>query len=185
MSLEEKDNSVVSEEAQESGEKKDTETLKQSLAEAKAKAEANLAGWQRAQADFVNYKRHGEQEREEIAKFANTTLVLELLPILDDLEKASSAVPPEIAGSSWVEGFKLIARKLQAVLEAQGLMALEAVGKPFDPRFHEAVAQGEGEEGIVVMELQKGYQFRDRVIRPSKVIVGKGYEKKEDETVLK
>ncbi len=174
MTQEERDNSLT-EKAQEVEEKEDIGALKQALAEAKTKAETNLAGWQRAQADYINYKRRSEQEKEETVKFANVELILSLLPVLNDLETAFTTIPPEIAGSSWIEGMKLIMRKLQSTLEAQGLSLIEALGKPFDPRFHEAVAQIEGEEGIVVKEIQKGYQFRDRVIRHSKVIVGKGY----------
>ena len=155
----------------------DIETLRQALAEEKAKAEANLAGWQRAQADFVNYKRRSEQEKEEIGKFANSVLMLNLLPILDDLERAFVSTPPRLAKLSWVDGIRLIERKLWAILEAQGLSLIKALGEPFDPTLHEAVRQDKGKEGIVVEELQKGYKFYDRVIRPSKVVVGNGEEK--------
>jgi molecular chaperone GrpE len=159
----------------------DIESLKQALAEEKEKAEANLAGWQRAQADYVNYKRRSEQEKEEISQFANAILVLNLLPILDDWERALASVPDDQADLSWIEGIRLIERKLRGVLEAQGLSPIEAVGQPFDPNLHEAAMQGKGEEGIVVEELQKGYKFHDRVIRPSKVVVGNGEEEREEE----
>ncbi|MGD9118454.1 MAG: nucleotide exchange factor GrpE, partial [Dehalococcoidia bacterium] len=96
----------------------DVETLKKLLTEMQAKAEANLAGWQRAQADFINYKRRNEQEKTEVAQFANSVLVLSLLPILDDFERAFVAVPPKLAKMSWVEGIKLVERKLWANLEA-------------------------------------------------------------------
>ena len=155
-------------------ETEDIETLRQELAEAKAKAETNLAGWQRAQADFINYKRRSEQEKEETVRFANSLLLSDLLPILDDMERAFASIPPRLAKNDWVNGIRLIERKLKATLEAQGLSHIEALGQPFDPRLHEAVRQSDGEEGIVVQELQKGYQFRDRVIRPSKVAVGNG-----------
>jgi len=157
------------------------EALKQALAEEKAKAEANLAGWQRAQADYVNYKRRAEQDKEEISQFANSILVLNLLPILDDWERALASIPDDQADLSWIEGIRLIERKLRGVLESQGLSPIEAVGQPFDPTLHEAAMQGKGKEGIVVEELQKGYKFRDRVIRPSKVVVGNGEEEKEEE----
>jgi molecular chaperone GrpE len=157
----------------------DIETLRQALTEVKAKAEANLAGWQRAQADFINYKRRSEQEKEEIGKFANSVLMLNLLPILDDLERAFISIPTRLAKLSWVDGIKLIERKLGAILEAQGLSPIKALGEPFDPMLHEAVRQDKGKEGIVVEELQKGYKFYDRVIRPSKVVVGNGEEEKE------
>jgi len=163
----------VAEEKQE-----DREALKKALAEVQAKAESNLAGWQRAQADFVNYKRRSEEEREEITKFANATLVFSLLPILDDFEKALAAVPPRLAKADWMEGARLIERKLRAILESQGLSEIKAVGEPFDPNFHEAVMQSKGKEGIITAEFQKGYQFRHRVIRPSRVAVGNGEEEK-------
>ena len=157
----------------------DIETLKQALTEAREKAEANLAGWQRAQADFINYKRRSEQENEETRKFAKSTLILSLLPIFDDLGRALAAIPPRQARLGWVEGIRLIERKLRTIMETQGLSLIEALGEPFDPHFHEAVMQGKGKEGIVVEEIQKGYQLHDRVIRPSKVVVGSGEEDEE------
>jgi len=163
---------------QEAGE--DIEALKQALAEAKAKAEANLAGWQRAQADYTNYKRRAEQEKEEISQFANSILILNLLPVLDDWERALASIPEDQADLGWVEGVRLIERKLRGTLEALGLSPIEALGQPFDPNLHEAAMQGKGEEGIVVGELRKGYKFRDRVIRPTKVVVGNGEKEKEE-----
>jgi molecular chaperone GrpE len=148
--------------------------LKQTLTEEKAKAEANLAGWQRAQADFINYKRRTEQEKEEISQFAKATLILELLPVLDDLERAFAAVPLRLTKASWVDGIKLIWSKLRTALEAQGLSEIRAVGEPFDPHLHEAVRQDRGTEGVVIEEVQRGYKFRDKIIRPTKVVVGNG-----------
>jgi len=172
------DERLISEAESQVAEIEDVPTLKQALAEAKEKAEANLANWQRAQADFINYKRRMEQEKGEIGNFANSMLVLDLLPVLDDLERAFASIPSRLAKLNWVEGIRLIERKLRASLEAQGLSQIKALGEPFDPNFHEAVRQGKGKEGIVVEELQKGYKFRDRVIRPSKVVVGNGEEER-------
>ena len=151
----------------------DIETLKKALEEEKAKSAANLAGWQRAQADFINYKRRSEQEKEDTIKLANSQLVLDLLPILDGLEGAFVA-PNHPHKSGWAEGIRMIEQKLRAILEGYGLSPIKALGEPFDPNLHEAVTQARGKEGIVVGELQRGYMFRDRVIRHSKVIVGKG-----------
>lgn len=162
-------------------EAEDTEALAQALAEEKEKAGKYLANWQRAEADFINYRRRSEQEREEISQFARSGLILSLLPVLDDLARAFDAVPSGAAELNWLEGIKLIERKLRATLESQGLSPIEAVGKPFDPRLHEAVRQGEGQEGVVLEEVQKGYKFGDRVIRPSKVVVGNGEEPVEKE----
>jgi molecular chaperone GrpE len=162
-------------------EAEDIETLKQALAEEKAKAEANLANWQRSQADFINYKRRSEQEKEEIGKFATSILMLNLLPILDDLERAFDSIPPHLAQLTWVNGIRLIERKLQASLEAQGLSPIKAIGEPFDPNLHEATMYRKGEEGIVIEELQKGYMIHDRVIRPAMVVVGNGEQEEEKE----
>ena len=159
----------------------DIGALKQSLAKEKAKAEGYLANWQRAQADFVNYKRRSEQEKEETSKFANASLMFNLLPILDDLERAFTSVPPHLAQLTWVDGVRLIERKLQTSLEVRGLSPIKALGEPFDPKFHEAAMHGKGKEGIVIEELQKGYELHDRVIRPAMVVVGNGEEKEKKE----
>ncbi|MFC1861217.1 nucleotide exchange factor GrpE, partial [Chloroflexota bacterium] len=158
---------------------KDIDILKQVLEEEKAKVEANLVGWQRAQADFANYKRRNEHEKEEIGKFANTVFVLALIPVLDDLERAIESIPDSLAEHSWTEGVRLIERKLRAGLEAQGLSQIKTLNEPFDPNFHEAVMQATGKEGIIVQEIQKGYQLHNRVIRPSMVVVGSGEGKEE------
>ena len=152
----------------------DVEALKKALEEEKAKAENYLASWQRTQADFINSRRRWEQEKEEMAKFANSTLVLSLLPVLDDLERALEHVGPEMSDHEWVEGIRLIQRKLLAALEANGVRVMEAVGQPFDPNLHEAAMHGPGESGMVVGEVQKGYFLHDRVLRPARVIVGNG-----------
>ncbi|KPK21774.1 MAG: hypothetical protein AMJ70_06775 [Dehalococcoidia bacterium SG8_51_3] len=163
-------------------ESEDMESLRQALAEEQAKVEANLAGWQRAQADFANFKRRSEQEREEFTQFVNASLLLELLPIMDDLERALEHVPAKLSSAAWVDGIKLIYRKFSAVLEAQGLTQIEALGQPFDPNLHEAVRQEKGREGIIIEEIRKGYQLHDKVVRPTMVVVGNGEDMdKEDE----
>ena len=174
---------LTSEVEPEEAELEDAGELKQALAEEKEKAESYLANWQRAQADLINYKRRSEQEKGEISKFANSALMLNLLPVIDDLERAFASIPPALAELSWADGVRLIERKLQASLEAQGLFPIKAVGETFDPHLHEAIRQDKGKEGIVIEEVQKGYRLHDRVIRPSRVVVGNGEaeEKKEIE----
>ena len=156
----------------------DIEALQQALAEEKEKAERYLANWQRSQANFENYKKRSEQEIGEVIELAISALISNLLPIMDDLERALASVPAEFEESNWTEGIKLIYNKFKATLEARGLTEIEARGEPFDPSLHEAVMQQEGEEGMVIEETQKGYSFRGKVIRPSLVIVGKGRRKK-------
>jgi molecular chaperone GrpE len=177
---EEEQNSEVEAEVDE----ENIETLKQALAEEREKAKDYLANWQRTQADFVNYKRRNEQEKGLIGEFVSSALMLSLLPILGDLERAFASIPPDVAELSWVDGIRLIERNLRASLEAQGLSSIEAMGESFDPEFHEAVRQDKGEEGIVIGEVEKGYKLHDRVIRPSKVVVGNGEVEEEQENNL-
>ena len=151
------------------------------LEEEKKKAETYLANWQRAAADFQNYKRRTDQERDELGRLANAALVINILPILDDMERALTSVDARLAGLTWIDGIRLIYRKFQAVLEASGVREIKAEGEDFDPRFHEAVMYGEGEEGKVISEVQKGYMLGDRVIRPAAVVVGQGKKEEGEE----
>lgn len=153
----------------------EVEALHASLEEEKAKAEDYLKNWQRAQADFINFKRRTEQERVEQTKFANSALILKIIPVLDDFERAFATLPREVEGIPWLEGIALIERKLRFILEQEGVTPIEALGNDFDPNLHEAVLLEEGtdpQHGVVVAELQKGYKLHDRVIRPTMVKVG-------------
>jgi molecular chaperone GrpE len=156
----------------------DIEALQTALAEEKEKAEKYLANWQRSQADLENYIKRSEQEKSGIVESANRMLVSDLLPILDDFERAFSAMPVELHEQNWTEGMRLIYNKIKAVLEAQGLAEIEAKGECVDPSWHEAAGQLEGEEGICVEEIRKGYRFRDKLLRPAMVMVGAGSKSK-------
>ncbi len=155
-------------------EQEEPETLEQALADEKKKAEDYLAKWQRAQADFINLKRRNEQEREEIIKIANAELARSILPVLDDLTRALEHIDGPTVEDSWVEGIRLIERKLKVSLESQGVREIKALGEKFDPNLHEAAMHSKGPEGVVIQEIQKGYMLHDRVIRPSMVLVGNG-----------
>lgn len=150
------------------------ETEAPETSDAEARAAEYLASWQRAQADFINYKRRVEQERADFNSFANANFALALLPALDDLERAIAAVPHRYAKHDWVEGVRLVARKFQTILEGQGVKPIQALGQPFDPNFHEALRQAPGQEGVVLEEFQKGYMLNDKLLRPAKVVVGSG-----------
>jgi len=152
--------------------------MEPALAAEKKKAEEYLASWQRAQADFINYKRRNEQERLEFSRFANASLLLGLLPVLDDMERALAVIPPEFAGEKWVEGVRLVERKFKSSLEAQGVKPVLALGMAFDPKLHEAVRQDKGPEGMVIQEFQRGYTLNDKLLRPARVVVGSGEEDK-------
>jgi len=151
-----------------------SETVEAQLDKAQAEAQRYLANWQRAEADFSNYKRRMEQERDEARRMANAALIINILPVLDDLERALASLDISLAGLTWFDGIRLIYRKLLLVLESAGVRQIEAEGQTFDPRFHEAVMHGEGPEGKVVAEVQRGYKLHDRVLRPAMVVVGKG-----------
>jgi molecular chaperone GrpE len=157
----------------------DVEALKTQLEEESKKAETYLANWQRAAADFQNYKRRTDQERQEVALLANAAFIINILPVLDDLERAITSVDVHLSGLTWIDGIRLIHRKFQAVLEACGVKEIKTEGQDFDPRYHEATMYGDGEEGKVVSEVQRGYMLGERVLRPAMVVVGRG-KKEED-----
>lgn len=157
------------------------EELKKALAEEKIKAEANLNGWQRAQADFINYKRFVEQDKAESLKFANAALLVNILPVLDDLERALAAVSHKDAHHKSTEGFKMIEKKFRGILEKLGVTPILALGMEYDCRTMDAVTCVKGKKDIVIQELEKGYKLQDKVIRPAKVVVGNGEETSDKE----
>lgn len=149
------------------------EELERELADARSRGEENLYNWQRSAADFANFKRRTEEERALAGQFSTALLIGKLLAVLDDFDRALESVPPE-AEDPWIEGVKLVERKLRNVLESEGVTPIEAVGQPFDPNLHEAVAHedtAEHPDNTVIGEAQRGYRLHDRVIRPSLVRV--------------
>ena len=127
-----------------------------------------------AVADFDNFRKRAEREREEIVCFANERLIHELLPILDNLERALSTQLDKAGADSILEGVRMVNAQLHAILGACGLEPVEAVGGPFDPQYHEAVGvlpSNEHDEGTVVSELQRGYSLKGRILRPAMVHV--------------
>ena len=151
-----------------------SKTVEEQLAEALEKADANYKQWQRAAADFANFKRRVEHERGEAARFASAALVINLLPVYDDLDRAVNSVDANLAGLNWVQGVVAIQRKFASLLEAMGVKEVAAEGEQFDPERHEAVARQPGDDGKVLHVVQKGYALGDKVIRPAMVIVGEG-----------
>ncbi|HEX6129319.1 MAG TPA: nucleotide exchange factor GrpE [Candidatus Limnocylindria bacterium] len=149
------------------------EELQHQLDDAKAQGDEHLRAWQRAAADFSNYRRRTEEERDLVARFANATLIGKLLAVLDDFDRALENVP-EDAHEGWVDGVRLVERKLRGVLEGEGVTPIEAIGLPFDPNVHEAVVHEETADhpdNEVIGELQRGYRLHDRVLRPALVRV--------------
>jgi len=152
------------------------ERLRQELEAAKAQAAEYLDGWQRTQAEFANYRKRQEAEFMERVRLNNAVLIARILPVLDDLERAVQTLPPGLQSLTWVEGVFLIKRKLEVILEAEGLKPIETAGKFFDPLYHEAVTYEDVpgyQDGQIIGEVQRGYMLGDRVIRPALVRVAR------------
>jgi molecular chaperone GrpE len=150
--------------------------LLQELEEQKAKAAEYLDGWQRARAEFANYKKRIEKEQEDMIKSANGAFIAKLLPVMDDFERAFQTLPLDLMGMTWLGGIALIQRKLQVLLEQEGVTIIESEGQMFDPTLHQAVTHEESEEheeGQIMGEVQKGYKIDDKVLRPSLVRVAR------------
>lgn len=129
---------------------------------------------QRLQAEFQNFKRRSEEQRSSFIDIAKEELIVDLLPILDNLERASTHLPDELQGNAWAKGVSQISRQAEEALKNLGVSQIEALGQPFDPNLHEAVSSDDsGGSEIVVEVLQPGYQINQRVIRPAMVRVGK------------
>lgn len=157
------------------------EALKQEVSDEKGKSEKYLVNWQKSQAEFDNFKKWVTEDKKDSIQFANSALLKELLPVLDDMIMALNTTPQIDSYADWIKGVKLIYGKFTALLEAQKLEEIDAKGQTFDPKRHEAVMCKEGEEDIVLEEIRKGYIYKNTVLRPSLVIVGKGKEDKEEQ----
>jgi len=154
--------------------KENIEELKKLLEEAEKKRDEYFSGWQREKADFINYKKQEFERLKGTLCIAKESLFAELIPILDSFNLAEKAIPEKEKGDNNVKGLILIKKQLENSLKGLGLTEIESIGKQFDHNLHEAVGEIEGKEpGTVVEEVEKGYRFEDRVIRPAKVKIGK------------
>jgi molecular chaperone GrpE len=166
------------------GKENELEAVRAELEQARTQADEYLDGWQRARAEFANYKKRVEAERQELRRTSTEALLLKLLPVVDDFERAFQALPEDLEEAAWVDGFTMILRKLQAVLESHDVTPIDAAGQPFDPLWHEAIMQEETDEhpdGYVTEEMQRGYRLGDRVLRPSMVKVASNTKEPTDE----
>ncbi len=130
---------------------------------------------QRGQADFANYRKRADEEKVEILSTAKAQVILRILPALDDVERALSQAPSN-EGNSWLEGFILIGRKVNSILEGEGLQRIEAEGLAFNPWEHEIVSYIDvpgRQEGEVLEVTRQGYKMNGKVLRPSQVVVVK------------
>lgn len=132
----------------------------------------------RAMADLQNLKRRHEEERSQIIIMANGRLLSEILPILDNLDRAKQHIPKELetleAAKEWLKGLDIAINQLHQVLNAAGIKQIDCIGQSFNPDLHEAVAQATGEKDKIIEEFEKGYTLNGKVIRHAKVKVGNG-----------
>ena len=130
----------------------------------------------RSQADFENYKKRAAREKEDALKYANSSLLQRLVSILDNFELGLAAAKTEGKQSAIYSGMVLVQKQLNDLLEENGLQSIEAEGKTFDPNLHEAIAHEASEtpEGIVIRQARRGYRFKDRLLRPARVVVSSG-----------
>jgi molecular chaperone GrpE len=161
------------------GQVKETEalSLEQQLELAQQEVAKNLDGWQRAAAELANFKRRQEEQMKLQRDMIKADVLQGVLSALDDMDLAFQNVPQELNGQvvGWVEGFRLVQRKLDRILDDQGVKPINTEGQ-FDPNLHEAVSHEESpthEEGQIIAEVRKGYQIGNRVIRPALVRVAK------------
>lgn len=147
--------------------------LERTLEKTREQSDDRLRSWQRAAADLANYRRRIEDERSAVAQLSNAVLLSKLLAVVDDFDRALANVPEDVH-EGWMDGVRLVERKLRTVLESEGVTPIEAEGKPFDPTLHEAVVHEQTTDfpdNTVIGEVQKGYRLHDRVLRPALVRV--------------
>lgn len=138
-------------------------------------AQANLEGWQRSRAEFLNYKKRTDREIKDSHEKASLDALSKMLPVIDDFERAVQNIPEDLKSNPWVSGTALIQRKFDKLLDEFSVQRIDPTGQPFDPRFHEAIGSDESTDeipsGHVTVTLQKGYASGERVLRPALVRV--------------
>jgi len=150
----------------------DVATLQKERDEARSVAAEYLDGWQRSMAEFANYKKRVERDREQTQQTLAGTIVKRYLEVLDDLERAFKTRPNDNEGAAWADGIELIYRKLLLILDSQDVKPMDALGQPFDPNRHEAIGHMESSvypSGHIAEVIQNGYLIGDRVLRPALV----------------
>ncbi len=157
--------------------KEEFDKLAQELQEVQSQAKEYFEGWQRERADFANYKRRIEREQQAMRSNITAEVVKKYLIVLDDLERAMKTLPDEGSAAAWGSGIELIMRKLQNILDSEGIKRIPAENEEFDPARHEAISYEESSDhsgGQIIEVVQQGYTLGDRVIRPALVRVARG-----------
>lgn len=138
---------------------------------------------QRSRAEFVNFRRRNEQERAQLRQFVTKDVAAQFLPVLDDFDRAMTVIPTDGSCAAFVQGVEMIHAKLMGIVERLGVTKLDALGQPFDPSVHEAVATEPGTDGSTVVEVyQHGYRIGDTLVRPAMVKTGNPIQDEAPET---
>lgn len=149
----------------------DFDNLKTELEETQGKLKEMTNITQHALADLQNFRRRAEEERASYVTYANADLMNDLIPVLENMNKALAHEPKD---AEWIKGAETVMKQLQQTLEKRGLTPVEAANKPFDPKIHEALMTGPGPKDQVVEEYEKGYMLGEKVLKRSRVRVGNG-----------
>ncbi len=152
-------------------------SLREKLKVSQAERQTYLEGWQRSKADYVNLKKTAEQERQDVGRYATEKVIHDFLNVSDSFDMAfANKTAWEEVPENWRKGVEYIYSQLQSALKGQGLQEIEALGKPFDPKYHHAVSTiptpEEKEDQVVLEVMKKGYMLQDKIIRPAQVKVG-------------
>jgi molecular chaperone GrpE len=169
-----KEESILEDQAAEPELEEQVTVLKTALEEMDKKAEEYLDGWQRARAEFANYKKRVLRENMDIHQVSRGEVIKLYLDIADDLDRALQERPETGDGETWAEGIEIIFQKLRARLESEGIKPMNPMGEEFDPNIHEALMKEESEEfesGQIIEVIQEGYWIGDKVLRPALVRV--------------
>ena len=156
--------------------RREHESLKEELAKIQTESKSNLDGWQRERAEFSNYKKRVDRESAQLSQTITGSIIKKYLVILDDLELALKAKPSQGEGAAWAEGIELIARKLQSILDSEGIERINQNQVPFDPNMHEAISNEENPDfasGEIIEIVRQGYKLGDRILRPAMVRVAR------------
>jgi molecular chaperone GrpE len=156
--------------------KKEHDALKEELAKVQTESKTNMEGWQRERAEFSNYKKRIDRENALLNQTITGSIIKKYLVILDDMELALKNKPASVDGAAWAEGIELIARKLQSIMDSEGIERINQNKVQFDPNLHEAISNEEipgFESGEVIEVVRQGYKLGDRILRPAMVRVAR------------
>jgi molecular chaperone GrpE len=152
----------------------ENEALREEISALQQQSEEYLDGWQRERAEFANYKKRTDRERQQLQHNISGNIIRKYLEILDDLERALQNKPTDDEGATWAEGIELVYRKFLTALEAEGVVPMKVASQQFNPNLHEAISQepnDDFESGQVIEVVRSGYMLGDRVLRPASVRV--------------